>query len=235
MTVFISGVSKGLGKSLAIAYLNLGCKVVGIGRSHSILHPNFRFIEVDLRNVSTLEAIDFQTDDEVILINNAGVIGHIKRLSDQKQFDIEEVITVNTIAPMVLTATLLKQTHLNQKVTVLNISSGAASRAIPGWASYCASKAALDRFSETLYTEEKEKGRAIRVFSMAPGVIDTEMQSTIRASQAEDFSSLETFKGLKWNNELQSAEETAVNLIDFLNRYNNDFVVGSLKILKQEL
>mgnify|MGYP003917472863 CR=1 FL=1 len=98
-----------------------------------------------------------------------------------------------------------------------------------------ASKAVLDRFSETLYLEEKEKGRAIRVFSIAPGVIDTEMQNAIRASQAEDFSSLETFKGLKLNNELQSALETAVNLIDFLNRYNNDFAVGSLKILKQEL
>lgn len=235
MTVFISGVSKGLGKALAEQYLNLGCKVVGMGRSHSISHPNFRFIEVDLRSISALEAIDFKGDDEVILINNAGVIGHIKRLSDQKQLDIQEVITVNTIAPMVLAANLLKQIPLNQIVTVLNISSGAASRSIPGWASYCASKAALDRFSETLYMEEKEKGRAIRVFSIAPGVIDTEMQSTIRASQAEDFSSLETFKVLKLNNELQSAEETAVNLIDFLNRYNKDYAVGSLKILKQEL
>ncbi len=235
MTVFISGVSKGLGKALAEQYINLGCKVVGMGRSHSISHPNFRFIEVDLRNIYALEAIDFQADDEVILINNAGVIGHIKRLSDQKQLDIQEVITVNTIAPMVLAANLLKQIPLNQIVTVLNISSGAASRSIPGWASYCASKAALDRFSETLYMEEKEKGRAIRVFSIAPGVIDTEMQSTIRASQAEDFSSLETFKVLKLNNELQSAEETAVNLIDFLNRYNKDYAVGSLKILKQEL
>jgi len=235
MTVFISGVSKGLGKALAEQYLNLGCKVVGMGRSHSISHPNFRFIEADLRITSALEAIDFRVDDELMLINNAGVIGCIKRLSDQKQLDVHEVITVNTIAPMVLATTLLKQTPLSQKVTILNISSGAASRSIPGWASYCASKAALDRFSETLYLEEKEKGRAIRVFSIAPGVIDTEMQNAIRASQAEDFSSLETFKGLKLNNELQSALETAVNLIDFLNRYNNDFAVGSLKILKQEL
>jgi benzil reductase ((S)-benzoin forming) len=235
MTVFISGVSKGLGKALAEQYLNLGCKVVGMGRSHSISHPNFRFIEIDLRNTSALEAIDFQANDEVILINNAGVIGHIKRLSDQKQLDIQEVITVNTIAPMVLAATLLKQIPLSQKVTILNISSGAASRSIPGWASYCTSKAALDRFSETLYLEEKEKGRAIRVFSIAPGVIDTAMQETIRSSQVADFSSLETFKGLKLNNELQSAVETAVNLVDFLNRYNNDFTVGSLKVLRQEL
>jgi benzil reductase ((S)-benzoin forming) len=134
-----------------------------------------------------------------------------------------------------LTANLLKQLPLNQKITILNISSGAATRAIPGWASYCASKAALDRFSETIYLEEKEKGRNIRVFSLAPGVIDTDMQSTIRSADAQDFSSLETFQNLKLNKELISSQEIAEKLAVFIKTYPNDFAVGSLKLLSQEL
>ncbi len=234
MNVYITGVSKGLGKALAEFYLNEGHRVFGIGRSHAISHPNFQFIQKDLGNLSALD-IHFQADDDILLINNAGVIGNIKRLSDQEQLDCQEVITVNTIAPMILTAQLLKQAQPHQKVTILNISSGAATRAIPGWASYCASKAALDRFSETLYLEEKEKCRKIRVFSLAPGVIDTDMQTTIRSADAQDFSSLETFQNLKSNKELISSLEIAEKLAIFIKNYPNDLAVGSLKLLSQEL
>jgi len=234
MNVYITGVSKGLGKALVEFYLKEGHHVFGIGRSHAFSHSNFQFIEQDLANLSTID-VDFQADDEMLLINNAGVIGNIKRLSDQEHLDCQEVMTVNTIAPMILTANLLKQLPLNQKITILNISSGAATRAIPGWASYCASKAALDRFSETIYLEEKEKGRNIRVFSLAPGVIDTDMQSTIRSADAQDFSSLETFQNLKLNKELISSQEIAEKLAVFIKTYPNDFAVGSLKLLSQEL
>lgn len=234
MNVYITGVSKGLGKALVELYLNEGHRVFGIGRSYSFSHPNFQFIEMDLNNVDALD-FPFQVDDDILLINNAGVIGNIKRISDQEHLDCQEVMTVNTIAPMILTANLLKQLPLNQKITILNISSGAATRSIPGWASYCASKAALDRFSETIHLDEKEKGRNIRVFSLAPGVIDTDMQSAIRSSDAQDFSSLETFRNLKLNNELIRPEETAKNMADFIKRYPGDFAVGSLKLLSQEL
>jgi benzil reductase ((S)-benzoin forming) len=234
MNVYITGVSKGLGKALAEFYLNEGHSVFGIGRSHAISHPNFQFIEKDLANLSALE-IHFQAIDDILLINNAGVIGNIKRLSDQEILDCKEVMTVNTIAPMILTANLLQQLPIHQKITILNISSGAATRSISGWASYCASKAALDRFSETIYLEEKEKGRNIRIFSLAPGVIDTDMQITIRSSDSQDFSSLETFRNLKFNNELIKPEETAKNLAEFIKNYPGDFAVGSLKLLSQEL
>jgi benzil reductase ((S)-benzoin forming) len=233
MNVYITGVSKGLGKALVDFYLNEGHRVFGIGRSHAISHPNFQFIEKDLANLIALD-VNFQSDDEILLINNAGVIGNIKRLSDQEHADCQEVITVNTIAPMILTAQLLKQLPINHKVIILNISSGAATRSIPGWASYCASKAALDRFSETVYLEENEKGRNIRVFSLAPGVIDTDMQTTIRSSDAEDFSSLETFRNLKFKNELIKPKETAKNLAEFIIKYPGDFAAGSLKLLSQE-
>jgi benzil reductase ((S)-benzoin forming) len=234
MNVYITGVSKGLGKALVEFYLKDGHRVFGIGRSHSFAHPNFQFIEADLNNVDALD-IPFQVDDDMLLINNAGVIGNIKRLSDQEILDCKEVMTVNTIAPMILTANLLKQLPLNQKITILNISSGAATRSISGWASYCASKAALDRFSETIYLEEKEKGRNIRIFSLAPGVIDTDMQTTIRSSDAQDFSSLETFQNLKLNKELVRPEETAKNLAEFIKSYPGNWAVGSLKLLSQEL
>jgi benzil reductase ((S)-benzoin forming) len=218
MKVFITGVSKGLGEAFALHFLNEGHPVIGIGRSHSIVHENFQFISCDLSDRGQVDSIDFGSiDEEVLFINNAGIIGNIQRLSDQEVPDAFEVMMVNSIAPMIFCAKISKACYADKILTIVNISSGAARRSIPSWASYCSSKAALDRFSETFYLEELEKGRPIRVYSVAPGVIDTSMQSVIRSSKAVDFSSISRFLELKKNHELRSTEEVVQKIIDLIN------------------
>ena len=64
--------------------------------------------------------------------------------------------------------------------TVINISSGAAHRALEGWGAYCCAKAGLAMLTTALSLETTRSG--VRVFGLAPGVIDTDMQVTIRAS-----------------------------------------------------
>jgi benzil reductase ((S)-benzoin forming) len=226
--VYVTGVSRGLGKAVAEKFLKEGYSVVGIGRSSTIHHDNYTFLVCDLSLQSDIDKIQFDTKcDEVILINNAGQIGHIQRISDQKQPDFEEVMQVNTLAPMYLSWSCLQQ--VKGAVKIVNISSGAASRAIPGWAAYCASKAALDRFSETIQLEEKEKSRDVKVWSVAPGVIDTAMQEKIRSASIESFSSLNTFLDLKKNDELTNPQVTADKLFRLIVQEEIDRVVCSLR------
>jgi benzil reductase ((S)-benzoin forming) len=226
--VYVTGVSRGLGKAVAEKFLKEGYLVVGIGRSSNVDHINYSFVACDLSLQSDIDKIQFDaTSEEVILINNAGQIGHIERISDQKQPDFEEVMQVNTLAPMYLSWSCLQQ--VKGAIKIVNISSGAASRAIPGWAAYCASKAALDRFSETIQLEEKEKGRDVKIWSVAPGVIDTAMQEKIRSASVESFSSLDTFLDLKKNDELTNPQVTADKLFRLIVQEEIDRVVCSLR------
>lgn len=211
--IFITGVSRGFGKAIAELYLSKGEKVTGIGRSATIEHPNFSFIQCDLSNLDAVRKIQF--DDllgHVTLINNAGIIGEINRLSDLEIDNIDHVMTVNVSAPVILTQNIYKKVENKNLFTLVNISSGAANRAIPSWASYCASKAALNMLTETFFLEEQEKGNQPKVFAVAPGVIDTGMQDQIRATNPTNFSALANFKTLKEENKLFSPEEAAGRL-----------------------
>jgi benzil reductase ((S)-benzoin forming) len=226
--VYVTGVSRGLGKAVAEKFLKEGYSVVGIGRSSDIHYVNYTFLVCDLSLQSDIDKIQFDTTcDEVILINNAGQIGNLQRISDQIEPDFEEVMRVNTLAPMYLSWSCLQQ--VKGAIKIVNISSGASTRAIPGWAAYCASKAALDRFSETIQLEEKEKGRDVNVWSVAPGVIDTAMQEKIRSASVENFSSLETFLDLKKNDELTNPQVTADKLFRLIVLEEIDRVVCSLR------
>ena len=217
MQVFITGVSRGLGKALAQKYLELGFPVTGIGRSHDIAHPHFTFIPCDLSDPDEVQQLNLGSiEDEVIFINNAGVIGNIQRFSDQAEPDVVEVLQINTIVPMLLSRAIARAVPSNKLLIIANISSGAGRRPIPSWSAYCSSKAALDMFSQTFLLEEREKGRNIRVFSIAPGVIDTEMQVKIRCAEPSDFSSLDRFVQLNSNKELRSSDEVATKLIEFI-------------------
>ena len=217
MLYIITGVSKGLGKAIALQLLENGERVIGIGRKNDIQNLAFSFIQCDLSEQKQIEKIQFEMFNEpVTLINNAGMIGQIKRLSDQRELDTAEVLQLNVVAPMELSHKVYLKMYSPDEFTLVNISSGAANRSIPSWASYCASKAALNMLSETFLLEEKEKGVNCKVYSVSPGVIDTDMQKQIRSASINDFSSVENFIGMKENNDLFSPEEAASKLLKLL-------------------
>jgi benzil reductase ((S)-benzoin forming) len=228
--VFITGVSKGLGEATANIFLENGYLVTGIGRSHAIDHDRFTFISCDLKNRQAVKELSFEAKEkEIILINNAGVIGAVQRLIDQKISDVEEVMLVNAMVPMMLSQLFLKKFAASQKLTIANISSGAATRPIPSWAAYCSSKAALNVFSETIQLEQIEKGFETRVLAISPGVLDTVMQAKIRAANKNDFSSVEIFHELQKNQELVEPLKAAQKLFKLLISSNNQQVICSLR------
>ena len=98
----------------------------------------------------------------------------------------------------------------------MNISSGAGRNAYEGWGVYCATKAAVDRFTEVLMKEQSSKDNPVKVTSIAPGIIDTDMQSVIRSSTEELFPNLDKFIDYKKTGKLSTAEDTASALISYL-------------------
>tara|TARA_B110000285_G_scaffold205314_1_gene242977 strand:+ start:303 stop:998 length:696 start_codon:yes stop_codon:yes gene_type:complete len=227
---YITGVSSGLGKALAEKLLSEGKKVTGIGRNNSIEHSNYSFLSCDLRNHSSVVNLQLEVDQqECILINNAGMIGTIDRFSNSDHQLLQEVIQVNTISPMELAKKFYTQLKKKDYFTLVNISSGAANKAIPSWAAYCASKAALNMMTEAFFLEEKELGHSPNIFCVAPGVIDTSMQAQIRNSSSEQFSSVENFKRMKDEGELFSPNEAADKLLRLLSSNPKETIFFDLR------
>lgn len=228
--VIITGVSRGIGKALAENYLNRGWKVIGIGRNSSLNHPNYEWKKCDLADSSGIDSLEISVAgfQEVLLINNAGVLGTVNRLSDQKTQDNKAVFQINVLAPMELTKKLAQLCGEVLPLTVLNISSGAGRRPIASWSYYCASKAALDMFSQCFQLEEREKGRKTKVYALAPGVIASDMQVQIRSAQAADFSASKQFHDLYHDKQLQSVEEVAEKIVRFLESNLSDEVISRL-------
>jgi len=227
---FVTGVSRGLGKAIALTLLENGHAVTGIGRSHSIEHSSFTFISCDLSDRSAIDQLEIPVpSDPITLINNAGILGEIGRLSEQKPLDLAEVLAVNTVAPTLLTTKVYNQVSDKNVFSLVNISSGAANRAIPSWAAYCASKAALNMLSEAFFLEERELGFCPKVYAVAPGVIDTDMQGQIRSTSEEQFSAVQNFIEMKENDALFSSEEAAQKLLLLLEKPYDDTVFYDLR------
>ncbi|MCF6184438.1 MAG: SDR family NAD(P)-dependent oxidoreductase [Bacteroidales bacterium] len=217
---FITGTSRGTGKALAKTLLiKNNVKVIGISRNCTISNTNYEHLYLDLSKVSDVSEFsfpEFSDAEEIVLINNAGVMSEIKRIGQQKNKNIINDYNVNIVSPSILTNSFIKkyQNYTNKRI-ILNISSGAGRHTIDAWSVYCASKSALDMFSENINVEQSffpEKNR-IKIFSVAPGVIETSMQEQIRNTSEKFFSEVKKFLNLKNEGQLSSPEETAKKLL----------------------
>ena len=131
------------------------------------------------------------------LINNAGVISEPAPLSEGESADLGRVLRVGLEAPMLLTAAFLKATSgWAGPRKVVFVSSGLGRRAMAGSAAYCAAKAGLDHLARALALEEAVKGNGARVVSLAPGVIDTDMQVQLRSANPLRFAEQARFQAL---------------------------------------
>lgn len=221
MVYIITGTSSGIGKGLAEYFLNQGEKVIGISRTNTIEHPNFKHITCDFSKSTDLHKLSFnehikEKDFPIRLINNAGIIGDIRRSHELTLTHYQDMAMINIVAPQFLCSLLLSTFGYENVELIINISSGAGQRPVPSWGGYCASKAAINLFTQTLHEEIQELGQNTKVFAVAPGVVDTKMQGVIRRSKPEDFSQSKDFIELKENNQLRSSKEVAELLDAFI-------------------
>ena len=213
--LILSGHSKGLGKAILDRFLEeKNAEIVAVSRTLLGLgSPTVREVQLDLSDLDALgarlpEIFPQENYEKVILINNAGWIGEVKPVGKLTPAGISRAVQLNLAAPMMLVNAFAERYgDRDCEKIVCNISSGAARKPMPGWAEYCSSKAGLEMFSKVAAEELAASG--IRVFSLAPGIVDTEMQADIRSSDQADFPALERFQDFKSQGQLSSPETVA--------------------------
>lgn len=233
---FITGASRGIGAELAKQLLNKENIVIAIARTRNEELINFakmnnfqlKYLQADLAELTNLKPlieimhnyINNKTKC-ITLINNAGIIEPIGRAEQNSIAAINLNITVNLTAPMALTSIFIKELadyQIDKKI--INISSGAGRKVYDGWSSYCTAKAGLDHFSEVVASEQSELENGVKIMSIAPGIIDTDMQTTIRSSHKSAFRQLDRFINYKEKGLLATPEQTARKLIKIINDPN---------------
>lgn len=232
--IYITGSSRGLGKALAENYLSKGNHVVGLSRSCSIQHSNYKHCTIDLSNANSVADFIFDLNgdfSEGILINNAGSLGEVNYIGSLQSKQIAHHIQLNISSPMMLINQFASaKCTENLMRFVLNIGSGAGSKPLDGWGLYCSSKAAMEMFNKVYQKEIIQKRRNIFMRTIAPGIVDTAMQDEIRETDKSQFSSLNRFKEYKKNNELTNPAEVAERIIsnfDFF--YKNEQAIQSIR------
>ena len=153
------------------------------------------------------------------LINNAGVVPPPGALADSDTTDLSNALRVGLEAPLLLTAAFLRATSpWAGPRRVLNISSGLGRRAMAGSAAYCAAKAGMDHYSRAVALEEAQRANGARIVSLAPGVIDTDMQTQLRSADAARFPERERFVQLQAQGQLSSPAQAAAKVLAYLAR-----------------
>lgn len=221
--VFITGTSRGLGKAIAETLLKKDNLLVeGFSRECSIAHDRYKHYTVDLSTSHGLSEVVFDNDENadcLVLINNAGTLGEIEYAGKVSDQSLETGVFLNLTVPMVLINRFLRQFDANsaKQLIIINISSGAAWNPYDGWGMYCATKAGLEMHAGVIEKELSIKQKSnVKIFSLAPGVVDTAMQDQIRLSSEDGFSSVQRFHALKNEGVLQKAEKVAEKLLKLI-------------------
>ena len=187
----ITGTGGGIGKATAELLLKEGYLVFGYSRTNKINHPNFNFTVIDLSDIAQVNDLSLPIikSDNVLLINNAATIGSIVPFNKKETSDIINEYNLNLVSPTILCRKFIT-TYPDKEKLLINIGSGAANSPIPSWSTYCATKAALDMLTQVI-AEENHKN--LKVFSVHPGIVDTNMQKTIRGTEKHLFPLLSKF------------------------------------------
>jgi len=133
--------------------------------------------------------------------------------------ELSNALRVGLEACLLLSSAFLRATaHLGAARRILNISSGLGRRAMAGSASYCAAKAGMDNLSRAMALDEAAKPAGARIVSLAPGIIDTDMQVALRSGDPAKFPDVAVFANFKASGLLMSPEQAAAKVLTMLQR-----------------
>jgi 3-oxoacyl-[acyl-carrier protein] reductase len=190
----VTGASRGRGAAAAFVLAKAGAALMLVARdgkrasrlAEAIVANGGRAaaLACDIADYGSVRAMVDETDQRLgsidILVNNAGVIEPIGALAQSDPAAWRRSIEVNLVGAYHTARATLPQMVEAGRGTVINMSSYAAHRPLEGWSAYCSAKAGLAMLTDAIALECADAG--VRVFGLAPGVIDTDMQATVRAS-----------------------------------------------------
>ena len=226
MRAIVTGHSRGLGAAIAGNLLARGVPVLGLSRTSGKLPPGrsttaLEQVQLDLSDTAALTrwlagepiARFVDGDTTAFLVNNAGLLEPIGPLHVQDVHAVTRAVAVNVAAPLMLAAAFAAQTSRIANRRILHVSSAAGHKAYSGWSIYCATKAALDHHARCVV---QDRIANMRIASVAPGLVDTEMQATIRATSLERFPDRQRFEEFQRQGQLRRPSEVASRLVDYL-------------------
>jgi NAD(P)-dependent dehydrogenase (short-subunit alcohol dehydrogenase family) len=234
--IVLTGASRGMGRALAAALLRReGTRLLTLSRRpDAALESEARAAGVVLEQwaqdlaqpvaaAQRLEAwLAAQTGSavaEAVLVNNAALLTPPGPVEGVDAEALSATLRVGLEAPVLLTRAFLRATEPWRVARkVLNISSGLGRRAMAASAPYCAVKAGLDHFTRALALDEALKPLGARVVSLAPGVIDTDMQVQLRGADPAHFPDHDRFVQLRDQGLLDSPDQAAARLLAYLDR-----------------
>ncbi len=183
-TILITGGGTGIGRGLAEAFHQRGNQVIIAGRRQSVLddttraNPGMRSLPLDIENPDDFQRFVAEVKTEIptlnVLINNAGIM----KFEDLKAgvdtlATAEQIIAINLLGPLRLTAALLPTLMAQPKATIMTVSSGLAFIPMAATATYCATKAAIHSWTQSL--RHQLSGTSIEVLELAPPYVQTEL------------------------------------------------------------
>lgn len=190
-SVIVTGASKGIGRAAALILARMGAAVTLTARSRAALAKVKEEIEArggraqilsgDISEPDVIERLVamavLQFGGLDAIINNAAMLQPLARIAKSDPLLWQRALQVNLWAPFALTQAALPHLRRSERGgRVINVSSGAAVRATPGWSAYCSTKAGLNMFTAVLAAEEP----TITAIALRPGVVDTNMQQSLR-------------------------------------------------------
>jgi benzil reductase ((S)-benzoin forming) len=226
----LTGASRGLGLAMAQQLLAEGNqRLLTISRrpQEALRGPALEQWAMDLADAmpvaqrleAWMDALPSGSVASLTLIHNAALLSRMASLSEVDAAGLREALRVGLEAPLLLSSAFLRAgARLQVPMKLLGISSGLGRFAMQGSASYCTVKAGLDHLFRAIALDEAAKPRGAKVCSLAPGVIDTDMQVQLRSSPVEQFAETVRFRALKAEGKLDSPAQAAAKVLAYLRR-----------------
>jgi len=244
----VTGASRGIGEALTRKLIVPGNTIFAASRSMnedlvelaSSLNVPLYYFECDLSNRDETEAfinevfdkIQLSDYDRIALINNAGMLTPVGPLKSTDFALAEKHLHLNLLAPLILSSVFVSRTvSANVHKVILNVSSGAAFYPYSGWSTYCSSKAGLDMLSKVAGLEQTYEQYPVIIFALAPGIIETGMQESIRETDLALFPDRDKFISLHEEGKLAKPDDVADIILRTI--FNNSLVTGSVVTIDQ--
>ena len=207
--VLVTGGSKGLGLAIASRLASCGYRVIALALAKSGAESGpLRFHAFDLADIGAIGRLVSELRREVGplygLVNNAG-LGTAGLLSMMRDPDIEALVRLNTLSPLLLTKYVVRAMMAEREGRIVNISSVVASSGYKGLSAYSATKASLEGFTRSLAREVGPLG--ITVNAVAPGFVDTAMTHELTDGEREQITRRSALRRMVAPDDVASAVE----------------------------
>jgi uncharacterized oxidoreductase len=186
-TILITGGGSGIGRGLAESFQAMGNQVIIAGRRRQALenttkaNPGMKSVVLDVEDPASIRAVATQMALEYptlnVLINNAGIMREedLRDEADDLATDAEAIVRTNLLGPIRLTAALLGRLQKREHSVIVNVSSGLAFVPLALTPTYCATKAAIHSYTQSL--RYQLRGTATEVVELIPPYVATELMN----------------------------------------------------------